>query len=337
MDKIYVVLVNHNTFKDTVECLESVLKSNYPSFQIFIVDNSDNDNSIAHLSNWLTNDNYDELTTNFKQLVFPLQNKPLKYAIVTEEEFNNGIMLYENCITIIKAKNNGFAAANNIVLEYLLNKVSDSYLVWILNNDTVVEKNAMGILADHYHQSENKKIVLASKLRYYDKPEVLQAVAGYYNRWIGKHFHIGEGEKDLGQFDNYKPGKNNYIVGASIFLPGSFLEQTGLMCEDYFLYFEELDWMQAGAKKGYEMNIVPGSLVYHKEGSSIIKSRNNDISLAEYYSIVNRVRFIKKWYPYCLITVLPGVIFALGKRALAGKFRLVKKAFVEIFKILSGS
>jgi hypothetical protein len=334
MKKVYIIIVNHNTFKDTIECLESVLKSNYSNFQIFVVDNSSDDASVNQLLNWITGNNPNEVITNFKNLVFPLQKKPLNYSIITETGFSDLSEMYENCITIVKARNNGFAAANNVVLKHLLKNAPGPYLVWLLNNDTVVEKNALSILVDHYRQSESKKMILASKLRYYDKPEILQAVAGYYNKWIGKHFHIGEGQKDAGQFDNYKPGKNNYIVGASIFLPQSFLEQAGLMCEDYFLYFEELDWMQAGIKNGYTMDIVPGSVVYHKEGSSIIKHTNNDTSVAEYYSITNRVRFIKKWYPYCLITVLPGVVFALAKRSLLGKFNLVKKTFVAVFKIL---
>jgi hypothetical protein len=286
------------------------------------------------LLNWITGNNYNEVITNFKNLVFPLQNKPLNYLITTEKEFDDRSEMCENCITIVKATNNGFAAANNVVLKHLLKNASGPYLIWLLNNDTVVEKRALSILVDHYQQSENKQIISASKLRYYDRPEILQAVAGYYNKWIGKHFHIGEGQKDFGQFDNYKPGKNNYVVGASIFLPQLFLEEVGLMCEGYFLYFEELDWMQAGIKNGYTMNIVPDSVVYHKEGSSIIKYKGNDTSMAEYYSITNRVRFIKKWHPYCLITVLPGVVFALAKRILLGKFNLVKKTSVAVFKIL---
>lgn len=336
MNKVYIVIVNHHTFRETIECLESILKSSYSNFQIFVVDNSSDNLSIDHLSDWITNNNYNEVKTNFKYLVYPLEDKPLDYVIIPELEFNNGDKLYENKITIIKAKNNGFAAANNIVLNYLLKNEFDSYLVWILNNDTVVEKDTLNNLVDFYHQNKNEKLILGSKLRYYHKPEILQAIAGYYNMWIGKHFHIGDGENDLGQYDDYKPGKKNYIVGASIFLPKLFLEQVGVMCEDYFLYFEELDWIQSGIKNGFTMAIVPNALIYHKEGSSTIKfkEKKKDTSIGEYYSIINRVRFIKKWYPYCLITIMPGVVFALIKRIMLGKFDLVKKTTIEVFKIL---
>ncbi|MDB4903549.1 MAG: hypothetical protein JWQ63_2830 [Mucilaginibacter sp.] len=336
MNKVYIIIVNYNSFRETIECLESVLKSEYSNFQIFVVDNSSDNLSIDNLSNWISNNDYDKINTNFKHLVFPLENKPLNHAIVSETEFSNSEELYESTITIVRAKNNGFAAANNIVLNYLLKNESDSYLVWILNNDTVVEKDTLHNLVDFYQQNKDKRLILGSKLRYYNKPEVLQAIAGYYNIWIGKHSHIGNGENDLGQYDNYETGKKNYIVGASIFLPKIFLQQVGAMCEDYFLYFEELDWIQSAIKKGFKMAIVPNALIYHKEGSSIIefKEKKKNTSIAEYYSIINRVRFIKKWYPYCLITVIPGVVFALIKRIMIGRFDLVKKTTMGIFKIL---
>lgn len=35
----------------------------------------------------------------------------------------------------------------------------------------------------------------------------------------------------------------DYVVGASMFVRKTFIEEVGYMSEDYFLYFEELDWI----------------------------------------------------------------------------------------------
>jgi GT2 family glycosyltransferase len=128
----------------------------------------------------------------------------------------------------------------------------------------------------------------------------------------------------------------DYLVGASLFFPVLFIKEAGVMCEDYFLYFEELDWIKTAIKKGFKTTVVHDALVYHKEGSSIIgvEAGKRDTSIAEYYSITNRVKFIKKWYPGHLITIMPGVIWALTKRIFQGKFKLVKKSSIAIFKIL---
>jgi GT2 family glycosyltransferase len=335
MDKVYIVIVNYNTFSDTIECLESLLKSDYANFQIFVVDNSPDNTSIDHLSNWINNNNYAGLNTRFKHLVFPLQPKPLRHNIVSEADFAVNDEVYDEKIIIIRAKNRGFAAANNIVLNYILQNGDDSSLIWVLNNDTVVEKDTLRNLAEFFQRNEDRGYVAGARLRYYDNPGVIQAVAGKYNIWLGKHKHIGEGEEDSGQYDHYKPGKTDYIVGASLFLPIIFIEQAGMMCEDYFLYFEELDWIKTGMKHGYSIALVPDAVVYHKAGASITGSNGNkDLFTAEYYSITSRVRFIKKWYPYCLPTVMMGVTFALIKRVIQGKFGLVKKATAGVTRIL---
>lgn len=335
MNKVYIVIVNYNTFSDTIECLESLLKSDYGNFQIFIVDNSPGNTSIDHLSDWITNNNYAGLNTRFKHLVYPLQEKPIVHRIMSEADFAVSDEVYDEKIVIIRAKNRGFAAANNVVLNYILKNGEGSSSIWVLNNDTVVEKNTLRNLAEFFQRNGGRKYMAGARLRYYNTPSVIQAVAGNYNIWLGKHTHIGEGEEDSGQYDHYRPGKTDYIVGASIFLPKSFIEQAGLMCEDYFLYFEELDWIKTGMKHGYSIALVPNAIVYHKAGVSIAGNNGKkDFSTAEYYSITSRVRFIKKWYPYCLITVMMGVTFALVKRLLKGKFTLVKKTSITLTRIL---
>lgn len=338
MHKVYIIIVNFNKFKDTIECLESLLKSSYSNFQIFVVDNSSSDVSSSELTDWANNNNYPGIETAFDYLVNPPVLKPVSHTLITEADFNTTNQLFNDQITIIRAHNNGFAAANNVVLKYLQNNAEDESFIWLLNNDTVVAPDALARQIDFYKFSGRSKYIVGAQLRNYNHPAIIQAIAGRYNTWLGMHKHIGEGEADTGQYNNYQPAKNDYVVGASMFLPKLFLDSVGLMCADYFLYFEELDWINAGHKKGFEMAAVTGAVVYHKEGASIINKdgKQKDTTIAEYYSITNRVRFIKKWYPYSLLTVMPGVIFALLKRLLQGKFALVARATGTIIKILFG-
>ena len=336
MNKVYIVIINYNKFEHTIECLESVLKSSYLNIQVFVIDNSSDNLSLTNLSNWIINNDYRDIKTKFNDLVLPPEQKPLNHCILKENEFIESKNVFKEKIIIVKVKNRGFAAANNIALRYILTNATSSSLIWVLNNDTIVEKNTLSNLVQFYHENKSEKYILGSKLRYYDKPATIQAVAGKYNKWLGKHYHVGEGEQDNGQYDTYQPGKMDYIVGASIFIPKLFLEQAGMMCEDYFLYFEELDWIKTGSQHGFTISLVPNAVVYHKEGSSIVENngKKRDTRRSEYYSITNRVRFIKKWYPSCLLTVMPGVIWAIMKRVALGKFSLVKKTTVAIIKIL---
>lgn len=46
-EKVAVIILNWNGCKDTLECLDSVYKLQYPDFQVFVVDNGSTDNSVT--------------------------------------------------------------------------------------------------------------------------------------------------------------------------------------------------------------------------------------------------------------------------------------------------
>ncbi|PMP88652.1 MAG: glycosyltransferase family 2 protein, partial [Caldisphaera sp.] len=50
--KVYVIIVNYNNWPDTIECLESVLRSDYQNYQVIVVDNSSPNNSMDYIKLW---------------------------------------------------------------------------------------------------------------------------------------------------------------------------------------------------------------------------------------------------------------------------------------------
>lgn len=47
--KVYIIILNWNGLKDTLECLESVYKLDYPNFEVIVVDNGSSDGSISKI------------------------------------------------------------------------------------------------------------------------------------------------------------------------------------------------------------------------------------------------------------------------------------------------
>jgi len=119
----------------------------------------------------------------------------------------------------------------------------------------------------------------------------------------------------------------------------SFLEQVGLMNEEYFLYFEEIDW-STRAKGRYALAYSPSSIVYHKEGASIGSGqRRKDRSLvSERYAARNRIAFTKRYSPAVLPFVVSAVLLAAAQRMLTGSThaaRVIVAALFEGFQVSS--
>ena len=48
---VYVLTLNWNGKQVTMDCVESVLKSDYPNFRVIVIDNGSNDGSVEALRN----------------------------------------------------------------------------------------------------------------------------------------------------------------------------------------------------------------------------------------------------------------------------------------------
>jgi len=331
--KNYIIIVNYNGWRDTIECIESIFKINYPNYQIIVVDNNSSGNDLRYLMSWLKGEL--EITisshTQLHHLCTPPQKKPIPFFYYSAEEIELGKNILSEInsigykqsnyssypvILIETKKNLGFAYGNNVGIKYVLRKDDFEY-VWFLNNDTVVENNSLDELvkkAEEYNKSGTKIGIIGAKLMYYDEPDKLQGVGGKYNRFFGTIKHIGESQIDWGKYDT--DIKFDYVLGASMHVKKQFLLDVGFMCEEYFLYFEELDWIERGKKQGWDIGYCWKIKVYHKAGKSAGSNiTNNQIGkLIDYYQLKNRIIFTKKFYPLCLITVYIGFIFVLFNR-----------------------
>jgi len=197
-------------------------------------------------------------------------------------------------ITLIQSgANRGFAGGNNVGIKLGLAEGADWF--WLLNCDTVVDRGALSALLNRASGILDAGIV-GSTLLYHDAPEEVQALCG--GAMDPKTFvtwHIGNGTRS-NQIPNDPTdveAQVAYVVGASMLVSRAFVEQVGLMQEDYFLYGEELDWATRG-KNLFRQYWAPNSLVYHKVGKSSAKVMP---AFAMRLMLRNRLRFVQRFYP----------------------------------------
>lgn len=304
MNRVYIVLVNWNGWNDTVECLESLLTLEYTDFRILVCDNGSSDDSVQEIKSWAV-------------------AHELPYAEYQRDEAEaGGSLLSDPVLTLIRNGNNlGFAGGNNVGLRYLLAR-SDAHYCWLLNNDTVVDPDALTHLVARM-QLQPEVGICGSTIRLYHDRQRIQALGGgHYCRWIGLPWHYGRLSRWSKKINQRRAEIwMNYVEGASMLVSRQFINEVGLLCEDYFLYFEEADWANR-AEGRFRMGYAPESVVYHKIGGSIGTS-SNPVKMSytsDFFNIRNRLLFTRRFYPAALPTVWLIIVGALLLRICMGKW-----------------
>ncbi len=328
MDKVFIIILNYNGWRDTVECLESVFRLDYSDYQVIVVDNCSADNSIFHITEWAKGHTQVQAKNHtLKSLSEPNVPKPVAFSLYDQQEIEEMTRSSDQnpLILIRSAANSGFAHGNNLGIRFAQAK-NDYYYIWLLNNDTVVAPDALDYLVERsrqYKASGQKVGMLGGKVLYYHQPDTLQCVSGgTYNKWMAIPTLIGNDAKDQGQFD-VDDVELYLILGASTLVTKEFLQEVGPLGEDYFLYFEEQDWAERGRRKGnYRLGYAWQTKVYHKDGSSTggNKNKNATSKLSDYYYSRSKILFTRKFYPACLPTVYLSFLIVMFNRFRRGKY-----------------
>lgn len=333
---VYILLLNWNGWKDTIECLESIFHGNYPECRVIVCDNASEDNSIEHIKAWAEGRLDCAIPENkpMRRYSFPPVAKPVRYVQydrVHAEAGGDPADRDARLVLIQTGSNLGFAGGNNVGLRYALAR-DDFRYVWMLNNDTVVKADALAQLVRHMERTPAAGLC-GSTLFYYRNPEAVQTLGGgTFNKWLALSHHIGASGPAGRSFETgTAASRMDYVVGASMLVTNGFLRDIGLMCEDYFLYFEDNDWAMR-ARGRYDLTYAPESVVYHKEGGSIGSSSisSEKSPLADYFGFRNRLLFTRKFFPRALCTVYLGLFASIVRRALRGEWKRVTMGIAAV-------
>ena len=97
------------------------------------------------------------------------------------------------------------------------------------------------------------------------------------------------------------------------------VEKVGLMPEEFFLYYEELEWSVRFRKSGYNIYFQPDALIYHKESMTTGKAS----PLKTFYLTRNRILFMRRNIPFPGLSVFVAyfILFTIPKNSLSFMFR----------------
>lgn len=193
-----------------------------------------------------------------------------------------------NSYTHIKNPGNyGVAKGNNQGIE--LSLISDTTHTLLLNND--IEFDQPDLLQQMYDCAiRHHETLIIPKILYYGTGKIWMA-GGSIIHSKGIINHVGEGEDDTPVYN--KPGYFTYAPTCFMLIDNKVFNQIGVMDENYFVYYDDTDFIYRAIKAGNKIYYMPGLNVIHKVSSS---TGGGESVFSLYYSNRNRIYFIRKNY-----------------------------------------
>jgi GT2 family glycosyltransferase len=267
--KLLIVIVNYRTAGLTVDCLRSLTDEGTPLTELkaVVVDNASGDDSAARIR-----------------------------AAVAENDWSSWVDVVE------APRNGGFAYGNNFAIRPALAGDDRPDYVLLLNSDTVVRPGAVQTLV-RFLEVRPEVGIVGSRLEDPDgtpqcsafrfpsvRSEFAEAVnLGPVNRLLRRHVIL--------------PGISDeaclmpWVAGASMLVRREVFDAIGLLDDDYFLYYEEVDFCLRAARAGFPCWYEPASRVVHLVGqSSGVTERKTQPKRRPAYWFDSRRRYFVKNY-----------------------------------------
>ena len=190
---------------------------------------------------------------------------------------------YPNVQVIRSEQNLGFTGGNNLGI-----KASKGDYVFIVNNDTEVTPHLLNQLLEPFEKDESVGVV-SPKIKFHFHPNIIQ-YAGFtaMNMLTCQNATIGNKQEDNGQFDYISTTHSAH--GAAMLVKREVIDQVGMFADNYFIYYEEVDWSTRIIRAGYKIIYNGFATIYHKE--SITMGKESAIKV--YYHTRNRIYFMRR-------------------------------------------
>jgi GT2 family glycosyltransferase len=183
---------------------------------------------------------------------------------------------------LAQSRNLGFTGACNAGL-----KAAQGGIRVLLNNDTETHPQWLSAIAAAFANHPEVGMV-ASKMLLFDQRNVIHT-AGDYVTPDGLAHNRGIWRPDAGQYS-----RRAYLFsacGGSAAYRATMLEEIGLLDDDFFFSFEDIDLAWRAQLAGWRCLFVPEAIVYHK-----LKASGGG-KTASFYDGRNRIYTLIKNYP----------------------------------------
>jgi GT2 family glycosyltransferase len=244
-----------------------------------------------------------------------------------KEEFPH-LHLIEN------TENRGFTGGNNAGLRYALDEGFQQFL--LLNNDTIVNPSFLQEMQSTLVQHPGCGVVQPLIL-FLDDPTKIWSAGGKWNSFLGNAQTLGD-RVPVSSFQMDKT-KLDWVTGCCMLLSKEVICTVGLLDEQYFAYFEDVEWSLRIRNAGYSLKLAPKAVIYHEAGAASKKKHEEGTLSASvfYYHVRNQFYLLRQrrlfaaipfhglrfmgWATYFLLRGRPAKLNAVLKGLREGLFQ----------------
>jgi GT2 family glycosyltransferase len=284
------IVLNWNNYEDTFKCIRSLQDLSYKNIDIIVVDNGSDDGSVDKLLNDFSNINLVENTKNLG--------------------FSGGM-------------NSGIDKAESIGVDY----------IWLLNNDVYWnDSDLLDRFISVFERSPNvgalsPKIVTQEGDIWFEKGLVNEKIVATTHR--RSYRRVLHGDLEVHTSDEDRLICNDYIPFCCILFRADVIAEIGLLDEDYFLYYEDVDYCIKMKNSGYQLKTAPDIVVTH------MVSASSSSYTRPYYTSRNRIHLARKiqekspikFIFYYIIWLIASVVYNIYRKRLKRAKYYLKGAF----------
>lgn len=254
------IIPNYHGEKHLKDCLESLFKNPSKDFQVIVVDNDHQPESIKAIRKqfpqvkWLKNSKNLGFAKAINQGLKCSQKNQFKYSVL----LNNDVVFPQNFVKNLKT-------------------TTQKYPKKLLFSPKIYFAPGYEYHYNQYTKSERGRVI------WYAGGQI------DWKNWLFSHF--GVDQVDKGQFDQVR--QTDFCTGCCLVVKNQILNKLKLMDERFFAYFEDTDYCLKAQKLGIKTWYLPGFYLWHKNAGS----SGSGSSLHDYLLTRNRLLLAQKWAP----------------------------------------
>lgn len=304
---IGVSIVAYQSAPVIVACLESLFASEGVSLRVVVTDNCCTDETVPLIRDWAQR-NADRITF---------------------EETSLGETVSANAdLTLLRSPvNGGFAYASNAGLR-LLTPIEGLDLFWLVNPDCEVQPDTAARFVAA--AAIGPFSLMGGRTVFRHRPDIVQTDGGRVSKLTGVCTSVNFG---VPVEQARMPGADeiDFITGANCVASRQFIETAGYMEEDYFVYYEEVDW--AFRRGRMPLRQVPEAVILHHGGTVIGTGSLNRLPspFAFYFNCRNRIRFMRRFMPLALPMTYMIILAQAARNILRGAMPQAAAAIAGAF------